>query len=145
MRNGWIEKCERRRVTATLRAQFHLLNQAEARELQAQACYRQTGLKQLAEPSRGSAFHRAILKDLFLSELFLLSQNPLTMGERAEVLLQLPQQKLPLTLLAGIGEVKTSVEMGRNLFRGALQVAALHKDDVDRLSRNFLQQQTNLT
>ena len=144
MKNGWVEKNERRRVTATLKAQFHLLNQTEARELHAQACYRQTGLKQLAHLSKDSAFYRVILKDLFLSELFLISQNPLTVGEKAEIHLQLPQQHLPLTFLAGVGEVKNTVEMGRNLFHGALQVSAIHKDDVDRMSRNSLQQQTNL-
>jgi hypothetical protein len=143
MKNGWIEKHERQRVAATLKAQFRLLNPAETRELQAQASYRQTGLKQLAELSKDSAFHRAILKDLFLSELHLLSQNPLTAGEKAEILLQLPQHRLPLTLLAVVGEVKTTLEMGRNLFHGPLQVLAIHKDDVDRLSRSLLQQQAN--
>ena len=143
MKNGWVEKHERQRVAATLKAQFRLLNPTEARELQAQASYRQTGLKQLAELSKDSPLHKAILKDLFLSELLLLSQQPLTAGEKAEILLQLPQYRLPLTLLAGVGEVKTTLEMGRNLFHCPLQVLAIHKDDVDRLSRSLLQQQTN--
>ena len=144
MKSGWVEKHERRRVAATLKAQFHLLNQTEARELYTQASYRQTGLKRLSELSKDSTFYRAVLKDLFLSELVLLTQNPLAVGENVEVHLQLPQHHLPLTFLAGIGEVKTTVEMGRSLFHGTLQVLAIHKDDVDRLSRNFLQRQTNL-
>jgi hypothetical protein len=143
MKNGWVEKQERHRVAATLKAQFRLLDPTEARELHAQASYRQTGLKQLAELSKGSGFHRAILKDIFLSELFLLSQHPLTTGEKMEILLQLPQYRLPLSLLAGMGEVKTTQEMGRSLFHGPLQVLAIHKDDVDRLSRTHLQQQMN--
>ncbi len=141
MKNGWIEKHDKQRVAATLKAQFRNLGLGEARDLQAQASYRQTGLKQLAQLSKDSAFYRVILRDLFLSRLSLLSQTPLSAGERFEILLQLPQHRLPLSLLAGVESVETTVEMGRTLFHGALQVMAIHKDDVDRLSRGVPQQQ----
>lgn len=141
MKNGWVEKQEQNRVAATLKAEFRMLSPTEARELLAQNCYRQTSLKQLAQLSKDSPLHRAIMKDIFQSRLSLLSQNPLTGGERLELLLHLPQYRIPLSLLAGVGGVETTVEMGRNLFHGALQVLAIHKDDVDRLSRNLTQHQ----
>ncbi len=140
MKNGWIEKHEQQRISATLKAQFRRLDPSEARDLQTQASYRQTGLKQLAQLSRDSTLHRAITRDLFQSRLFLVGQNPLSAGERLEILLQLPQYRLPLGLLAEVAGVKTSTEMGNTLFHGALQVLAIHKDDVDRLSRHSLQQ-----
>lgn len=143
MKNGWIEKHERQRIAATLKAQFKQLDPSEARALQAQASYRQTGLKQLAEMSKDSPLHRVIAKDLFQSDLSLVSQTPLTAGERLEILLQLPQYRIPLGLLAGVLAVRTTMEMGRTLFHAALQIQALHKDDVDRLSRLHLQQQMN--
>ena len=142
MKNGWVEKHERQRIAATLKAQFKQLDPSEARDLQAQASYRQTGLKQLALLSKDSPLHRVITRDLFQSSLFLVSQSPLSAGEKLEVHLQLPQYRLPLSLLAGVTEVETTMEMGRTLFHGALQVLAIHKDDVDRLSRHHLQQQT---
>lgn len=142
MKNGWVEKHERQRIAATLKAQFRQLDPSEARGLQAQASYRQTGLKQMAEVSNDSPLHRVIAKDLFQSSLFLVSQSPLAAGEKLEVLLQLPQYRLPLSLLAGVGGVETTMEMGRTLFHGTLQVLAIHKDDVDRLSRQHLQKQT---
>ena len=142
MKNGWVEKHERQRIAATLKAQFRQLDPSEAKDLQVQASYRQTGRKQLALLSKDSPLHRVIARDLFQSNLYLVSQSPLAAGENLEIMIQLPQYRLPLSLLAALAGVETTMEMGRTLFHGALRVEAIHKDDVDRLSRHHLQQQT---
>jgi hypothetical protein len=71
----------------------------------------------------------------------LLSQNPLSKGDQLEVILHLPQYRIPLGFLAGVELVKTTVEMGRNLFQGDLQALAVHKDDIDRLAQSLIQSQ----
>lgn len=141
MVNAWIEKHERQRIAATLKAQFRQLEAPEARDLLSQPSYRQTGLKDLEQLSKNLPLYWVIAKDLFQSRLFLVSQSPISLGEKLEILLQLPQYHLPLYFLAVVANVETTMEMDHTLFHGALQVLALHKDDLDRLSRQHLQQQ----
>lgn len=142
MKTGWIEKFESGRVEATLKADFRLLEPAEAKKLLTQESYGQTTVNQLPQLSERSSLYRAINKDIFRSRLVLLSQSPLAQRERLEVVLHLPQYETPLRLLAEAVDVETTLEMGRNLYHGDLLFLAIHKSDVEALAHSLIESQT---
>ncbi len=139
MKTGWIEKFNSGRVEATLKAEFRLLNPSEAKKLFTHESYGQTTVNHLPQLSEKSPLYRAITKDIFMSHLVLLSQSPLSPGDRLEVVLHLSQYQVPLRILAEAGQVETTLEMGRNLFHGGLQVLAIHQKDVESLARGLIQ------
>src|ERR1039457_4561454 len=132
MKNGWIEKIQSGRVKATLKAEFRPLKPAEAKKLFTQKSYGQTTVNHLPQLAGKSSLYRAITKDIFQSRLVLLSQAPLSKGNKLEVALHLPQYETPLRLLAEVVGVETNSEMGRDLFHGELLFLSVHKEDVDR-------------
>jgi hypothetical protein len=139
MKTGWIEKIQAGRVEATLKAEFRQLDAAQAKKLFTQDIYALTTVEHMAQLSEKSSLYRAIAKDIFRSRLVLLSQSPLAPGEKLEVVLHLPQYNTPLRFLAGAGRVENTLEMGRNLFHGELQVLSIHKRDVESLAQNLIQ------
>jgi hypothetical protein len=141
MKSGWIEKILAGRVEARLKAEFRLLEPAEAKKLFTQDSYRQTTVNHLPQLSEKSSLYRAITKDLFQSRLVLLSQSPLAQGDKLEVVLHLPQYEIPLKLLAEAVGVETTKEMGRDLFHGELLFLSIHKGDVDQLAQSLIQSQ----
>jgi hypothetical protein len=141
MKTGWIEKFESGRVEATLKIEFRMLEGIEAKRLLSQDSYGQTTVNRIPQLSVRSSLYRAIAKDIFHSRLVLLSQSPLSKGDKIEGVLRLAQYQRPLRLLAEVGDGETTMEMGRQLFHGNLLVLSVHKDDVERLAHSLIQSQ----
>jgi hypothetical protein len=142
MKTGWIEKFESGRVEATLKIEFRMLEGAEAKRLFSQDSYGETTATHIPQLSVRSSLYRAIGKDIFYSRLVLLAQSPLSKGDKLEGVLYLSQYQRPLRLLAEVGEVETTVEMGRQFFHGNLLVLSVHKADIERLAHSLIQSQT---
>ena len=133
-KSGWVEKRKFERVVATLKMEYQIVSGPEAKKLLSHEHYQQTTVDQLPELSQKSSVYQAVTKDISAGGLALMSQQPLQKGMLLEVSLHLPHYKTILKFLAEIRHVQTLVEMGRTLFQAGIQIMAINKADVERIS-----------
>jgi hypothetical protein len=122
---GWVEKREEERVAATIRAYYRIASPAETKTIVSNADYANTTEAHLARQADTASFFRAIHRDIFRSDLTLLSQSTLATGMRLEVTLQFPSNGTELTFLAQVSKVNVMNEWNKDVFHGKLKTLAI--------------------
>lgn len=132
-RSGWVEKHENDKVVATLKAHYRVIHSPEHKIIVVHDYYAETTEKDLQKKAKETGFYRAVYKDLFLSELVLLTQSTTYARSLMEIMLHFPNYQSELMFLAWITKVETINELGRTIYHAHLKSVAVNQRTVDKM------------
>lgn len=140
---GWIEKHEKEKIVATLRAHYQIINLPEDKEILEHEYYSQTAEKDFVKKAQEATFYKAIYKDIFKSNLSLLTQSMTTSGVLMEIMLHFPNYQSELIFLAKVTNVETDSELGRDVYHARLQAIAVNQKSLTKMMYAINDQKSN--
>ncbi|HXL72492.1 MAG TPA: hypothetical protein VN963_02600 [bacterium] len=140
---GWIEKQEKEKIVATLRAHYQTINPPEDKKISEHEYYSQTAEKDFVKKAQEATFYKAIYKDIFKSNLSLLTQSMTTSGVLMEIMLHFPNYQSELIFLAKVTSVETDNELGRDVYHAHLQAIAVNQNSLAKMMHAIRDQKSN--
>src|SRR6185295_5661392 len=134
-KNGWMEKRQHERVVATLKIEYRMFVEGDAKKILKGASYKETTVDQLASLSKNSTLYHAVTRDISLGGMALIGEHPFPIGAVVEVGLHLPHYKTVLKFAAEIVRSDSFVEMQRTMHRAGLKILAINRADMDHITR----------
>jgi hypothetical protein len=131
--SGWIEKQDKKRIVATLRAHYRIIHSPENKEIQQLDTYNNTTETDFAEKAKKAVFYKAIYKDIFKSHLTLLTKSLPPTGALLEVVIHFPNYESEIVFLARIESLETKSEMGREVYPARLESLAVNQESLTKL------------
>ncbi len=138
-RSGWVEKHENGKVVATLKAHYRVIHAPENKAIVDHAYYADTTEKDFQKRSIETSFYKAVYKDLFLSELVLLTQNGTYARSLMEIMIHFPNHQSELMFLAWITKVEMINELGRLVYHAHLKSVSVNQRTINRMIHTLTQ------
>jgi hypothetical protein len=140
---GWIEKYDKEKIVATLKAHYQIVNPPEDKKIPAHEYYSQTTENDFVKKAQEATFYKAIYKDIFKSHLSLLTRSLTTSGLLIEIMLHFPNYRSELLFLAKITNVETDNELGRDVYHAHLQATAVNQKSLIKMIHAISGQKSN--
>jgi hypothetical protein len=140
--SGWVEKSEEGKPVATIRAHYRVIHSPEHKSIPLHDFYAQTTEKHFRKLSEEAVFYKAIHKDIFKSELTLLTQSLPYEGSLMEIMLHFPNHQSELMFLAWIDRVEPVIEMGRSVYHAHLKSVAVNQRTLTKMIHNLNNRKT---
>jgi hypothetical protein len=134
-KSGWMEKRKHERVVATLKIQYRMFEEGDAKKILKDASYKETTVDQLSSLSKNSPLYHAVTRDISLGGMSLIGEHAFPIGAVVEVGLQLPHYKTVLKFAAEVVRSDSFVEMQRTMHRAGLKILAINRGDLEHISR----------
>ncbi len=130
---GWIEKQEKERVVATLKAHYRVIPPLESKEILASEFYLHTTEEDFSRKAQEAVFYKAIYKDIFKSHLSLLTQSLPSSGALMEIVIHFPNYQSEIVFLAKVLSVETNNELGREVYPARLRSLSVNQESLTKL------------
>jgi len=140
---GWIEKYDKEKIVATLKAHYQIINPPEDKKIPAHEHYSQTTENDFVKKAQEATFYKAIYKDIFKSNLSLLTQSLTTSGLLIEIMIHFPNYRSELLFLAKVISVETESELGRDVYHAHLQAIAVNQKSLTKMMHAISDQKSN--
>ncbi|GEM_PF-2443017 len=131
--SGWIEKQEKDKIVATLKAHYRIIHSPEDKEILGKELYSNTTEGDFSKKAQEAVFYKAIYKDIFKSYLSLLTQSLPPIGALIEVVIHFPNYQSEIVFLARITSVETNNELGREVYPARLQGVSVNQESITKL------------
>ena len=138
IQKGWVEQRKHERVAAALSVSYRILGQGENQDAVNQPHYKETKTEHLPDLSKKFHVYHAITQDISLGGMSIMGDQAFIQGDQVEIILQLPQYKSQLTLLAKVIRTGTFLQGGKTMYSGGVQILAINQDDVKKLNNYLL-------
>jgi PilZ domain len=138
LQNGWMEQRRHERISSSLKVSYRVLGDEENKDVLAHPRYRHTTADHLPGLSQKFHVYHAVTRDISEGGLSIMGEHPFSEGEKVEVSLQLPQYKVPVTLLAEVARSSSIFNLGKTMYNAGVRILALNREDMERLGRYLL-------
>ena len=138
IQKGWVEQRKHERVAAALSVSYRVLGQGENQDAANHPRYKESKAEHLPDLSKKFHVYHAITQDISLGGMSIMGDQPFTQGDQVEIILQLPQYKAQLTLLAKVMRTGTFLQAGKTMYSAGVHILAINQDDVKKLNNYLL-------
>jgi hypothetical protein len=140
--SGWIEKQDKKKIVATLRAHYRIVHSPENKGIQQLDTYNNTTEEDFTEKAKKAMFYKAIYKDIFKSNLTLLTKSLPPAGALLEVVIHFPNYESEIVFLAKIESLEMKNELGRDVYPARLESVAVNQESLTKLIYDINQKRT---
>jgi hypothetical protein len=144
MDQGWMEKRQQDRISATANVTYRILDPGEKEQVLSFPRYSATTIIQLPQLAKKIHSYNAVMKDISEGGLCITGEQKFTVGDWLEISILPPKYDTPVMMLAEVKWVRSLSQSNKELNTAGVSTLALDKESMDHLNQFLLMERKRL-